>query len=71
MVDAMNQTLSIAGMTCENCRRHVTEALAALPGVRSVRVDLASGTASLETDRAVGLPEAAKALEEAGYSLGS
>ena len=61
---------TISGMTCENCRRHVTEALASLPGARDVSVDLASGRAIVRSDRR--LPEDAvrAALDEAGYSLG-
>ena len=65
----MNQTISVTGMTCQNCVRHVTEALQALPGVRSAEVDLASGTARLETDRELPAAELRAALDEAGYEL--
>jgi copper chaperone CopZ len=56
-------------MTCQNCVRHVTEALGALPGVRSAEVDLASGSASLEAERQISREELAAALDEAGYEL--
>lgn len=56
-------------MTCQNCVRHVNQALAALPGVRSTDVDLESGSASLEAEREVPREEIAAALTEAGYSL--
>jgi copper chaperone CopZ len=65
----MIQTIGVTGMTCQNCVRHVTEALGELPGVRSAQVDLASGTARLETDREVPPAELQAALDEAGYSL--
>jgi copper chaperone CopZ len=65
----MRQTISVTGMTCQNCVRHVRQALEALPGVRSTVVDLEAGSASLETEREVPRAELAAALEEAGYSL--
>ena len=39
--------LTIDGMTRDHCVRAVQKALAALPGVRSVDVQLANGTAAL------------------------
>lgn len=65
----MIQTISVTGMTCQNCVRHVTQALSALPGVRSADVDLASGTARLQTEREVPAAELRSALDEAGYEL--
>ncbi len=59
----------MTGMTCQNCVRHVKEALGALPGVRSTDVDLQSGSASLETDREIPRAELAAALDDAGYSI--
>lgn len=66
----MNQTINVTGMTCQNCVRHVTQALSALPGVRSVSVDLQAGSARLEADRDLPLTELRAALDEAGYELG-
>ncbi len=60
---------TVQGMTCENCRRHVTAALSALPGVAEVRVDLGSGRAVLRADRDLTRDEVRAALEEAGYEL--
>jgi copper chaperone CopZ len=65
----MRQTISVTGMTCQNCVRHVREALGALPGVRAAEVDLGSGAASLETEREIPAAELAAALDEAGYIL--
>ncbi len=65
----MRQTISVTGMTCQNCVRHVREALAALPGVQSAQVDLESNSATLETEREVPRGELSAALDEAGYEL--
>ncbi|MBP9902400.1 MAG: cation-translocating P-type ATPase [Verrucomicrobia bacterium] len=39
--------LSVTGMTCNNCARHVTEALQSVPGVHSASVALEAGRASV------------------------
>ncbi len=62
-------TISVQGMTCENCVRHVTEALRELPGVTGVEVALASGSATVQSDRPLERSELAHALDEAGYTL--
>jgi Cu+-exporting ATPase len=65
----MIQTISVTGMTCQNCVRHVGQALSVLPGVRSVDVDLAAGAARLDTEREIPRTELSAALGEAGYEL--
>jgi copper chaperone len=65
----IDQQFMVTGMTCENCRRHVTEALAGLPGVRSVDVDLPSGRATVHAEHAVNENDVRAALEDAGYDL--
>ncbi|HET7232658.1 MAG TPA: heavy-metal-associated domain-containing protein [Longimicrobium sp.] len=60
--------LSVTGMTCGSCRRHVEEALLAVPGVTSARVDLARGAASVTCNAATaGVAELIGAVREAGY----
>src|SRR5438105_15810404 len=39
--------LSVRGMTCGNCARHVTEAIQSVPGVRSALVSLDARKASV------------------------
>ncbi|SKA29719.1 heavy metal translocating P-type ATPase [Consotaella salsifontis] len=58
--------LGIEGMTCASCVRRVEKVIAAVPGVASVSVNLATERASLS---GVGLDMAAveKAVREAGY----
>ena len=61
--------LLINGMTCQNCARHVTEAIQGTPGVRSASVSLERKSASVRWN-----PEAPKniaavitAVQNAGY----
>ena len=42
--------LAVQGMTCAHCVRAVTEAVAGLPRVAAVRVDLAAGAVRIEGD---------------------
>ncbi|HLI96631.1 MAG TPA: heavy metal-associated domain-containing protein [Candidatus Baltobacteraceae bacterium] len=65
----MIQTIGVTGMTCQNCVRHVSQALSVLPGVRSASADLEAGSARLETDRLIPDDELRTALDEAGYEL--
>lgn len=65
----MNQSIIVTGMTCQNCVRHVSEAVTSLPGVRSADINLESGEVRLAADREVPREELSAALEEAGYSL--
>jgi Cu+-exporting ATPase len=62
------KTYRIEGMTCASCVRRVEKALASVPGVSNVAVNLATEEASLECG---GLPVEvlAKALEARGYRL--
>ncbi|HEY9899535.1 MAG TPA: heavy metal-associated domain-containing protein [Pantanalinema sp.] len=59
------QSLSVTGMTCQNCVKHVTSALSAVPGVTRVSVDLATGIARVEGDAS--LPSLLDAVREEGY----
>lgn len=61
----MRSTLSITGMTCENCVKHVTNALSSVEGVTSVNVELASGIGEIEGDASV--VSLIAAIEEEGY----
>jgi P-type Cu+ transporter len=45
--DAPVDELAVQGMTCQNCRRHVLEAIEKVDGVASAAVDLESGTATI------------------------
>lgn len=59
--------MKVSGMTCEHCVNAVRSAVAAIPGVAGVAVDLAAGTVRVE-----GSPDPAAlraAIEEEGYAL--
>ncbi len=65
-------TLHVAGLTCGNCVKHVSEELAAIEGVSAVDVDLvAGGTSTVTVTSADALDPAAveAAVDEAGYEL--
>jgi copper chaperone CopZ len=62
--------LAIAGMTCNNCVRHVAQALRDLPGVSSVEVDLVSGHATVTHDATTSFDSLIKAVESEGYEAG-
>jgi copper chaperone CopZ len=60
-------SLRIAGMTCNNCVRHVDQALRAVRGVSAVEVDLAGGSAKVTHDDGVPLASLLSAVESTGY----
>jgi copper chaperone len=62
-------TFRVLGMTCSHCVGFVTEELETLPGVESVRVDLATGMVALATDRPVDPAAIRTAVEAAGYEV--
>jgi Cu+-exporting ATPase len=63
-------TIPITGMTCASCVTSVEKALAKVPGVLSVKVNLATEKASVEylKDEA-GMADFQQAVESAGYSV--
>ncbi len=61
-------SLSIEGMTCAACVRRVEKALAKVPGVENVSVNLAMERAAVRFDPAVASPQLlAETVEKAGY----
>jgi Cd2+/Zn2+-exporting ATPase/Cu+-exporting ATPase len=70
MVNQQTLEVPIRGMDCAECTEHVRHAIAALPGVESVKVFLASEKAVVQLDPArVDVPTIRKAVEGAGYSV--
>src|SRR5438105_4100935 len=60
--------LEVSGMTCQNCARHVREALEAIPGVASAVVSLPNHRASVRWQAAAAAPPLGallQSLEEA------
>jgi Cu+-exporting ATPase len=61
--------LHISGMSCQNCVKHVTEALQSVDGVGSVEVSLESASATVHSEGAVSRDAIRAAVEDAGYEL--
>lgn len=63
--------LRVNGMTCTHCERAVNAELLAVPGVKGVRVDAASGQVRITHDTALDRVAVTRAIEDAGYELRS
>lgn len=60
----------VKGMNCDHCKSAVTKAIAALPGITGVTVDLATGKAEWRGDESREAARAVKeAVEEAGFEV--
>src|SRR5690349_7756371 len=61
--------LSINGMSCANCVRHVREAIESVPGVERAEVELETGSAAVHWQPGAALDQGAvfRAVREAGY----
>ena len=61
--------LSVEGMTCQNCARHVTEAIQSVPGVHSATVSLPGKSASVrwQAQGARDMAAVLTAISKAGY----
>jgi copper chaperone CopZ len=65
------RTYNVTGMTCAHCVHAVTAELSKLPGVSDVKVDLASGTATVASAAPLDRADVAAAIDEAGDELAS
>ena len=65
----MKTILSIEGMSCENCVKHVKTALEALEGVQSAEVSLDSNSAEVEHNDGLDPSVLYEAIEEEGYQV--
>lgn len=69
-VPVESKVLKIGGMSCDHCKKAVTEALQGVAGVKRVEVNLEGGEATVWYDPAEASEEAMKeAVEEAGYEV--
>ena len=61
--------LSVSGMTCNNCARHVTEAIQGVAGIRSASVNLQTASASVRWVAAnnKNIPAVLSAISKAGF----
>jgi copper chaperone CopZ len=65
----VEQIYQVSGMTCGHCVQAVTAELDRLPGVRQVRVDLATGGVTVSSDAPLTVEAVRGAVDEAGYAL--
>lgn len=56
-------------MSCGHCVMAVTKALSAVDGIKDVKVDLKSGSASYEETKPVDAKVIAGAVKKAGYEV--
>lgn len=64
----MNKTMTIEGMMCANCQRHVEKALNAIPGVQA-QVSWEAGSAALTCPDTLADEVLIQAVTEEGYSV--
>lgn len=62
-------TYGVSGMACGHCAGFVTEEIERIPGVGAVKVDVATGTVTVTSDRTLDITDVRAAVEEAGYEL--
>lgn len=67
MERATSIVLTVEGMTCASCVRHVRDALGEVPGVVAVDVQLDERLAIVEHEGQVDLLTLTEALEREGY----
>ena len=69
MSSATTTELRVSGMTCNNCARHVTEAIQGVAGVQSATVNLAAASAQVRWNSAAAIqvPVVLAAVSKAGY----
>lgn len=65
----MLKKLSIEGMSCNHCVKRVENGISELPGVKSVKVNLGSKSALVETEEEFNIQLLFNAVDEAGYDL--
>jgi Cu+-exporting ATPase len=67
VLEANTTELLVSGMTCNNCARHVTDAIQGVPGVRSASVSLEAGRATVRWNQCPDVPAVLTAVAAAGY----
>ena len=65
----MKKELTIDGMMCQNCVKHVTKALESIPGASNVNVRLEDKKATVTVPDSVTDDTLKSAVAEAGYEV--
>ncbi|MFN9186764.1 MAG: copper ion binding protein, partial [Betaproteobacteria bacterium] len=66
---ALRLDLPVRGMSCASCVAHVEKALAAVPGVAQVGVNLATEKAAVRLTQPVATALLTQAVDDAGYEV--
>lgn len=66
---SMKKELSIEGMMCQNCVKHVTHALESIPGAAAIQVSLEDKKATVNVPETVSDDVLKSAIAEAGYEV--
>ncbi len=67
---AIENKLTVEGMTCNHCKMTVEKAVDALQGVTNVEVDLEGKSVAVRYDESqVGLPQIKETIEAQGYRV--
>jgi len=67
----INETFTVAGMTCGHCVNAVSGEVAKIAGVAQVDIDLERGLMTVTSDASIDRSAVAAAVDEAGYELTS
>ena len=62
-------TVTVTGMSCGHCATSVREEIGDIPGVYAVKVNLASGNVTIDSDSGIEAMTIRTAVEDAGYQL--
>ncbi len=65
----MKKIIHVEGMGCQNCVKHVKEALENLDGVTGAEVSLEKNTAVVNLSKDVADEKIKSAIDEAGYDV--
>ncbi len=65
----MKKIIHVEGMGCQNCVKHVKEALEALDGVKSADVSLEKNSAVITLSKEISDEAIKSAIDEAGYDV--
>lgn len=64
-----SKIFQLSGLTCPSCQKISEMKLGEIPDVTSVRVDLASGRATIEASREITNDDVRNSLKETHYQL--
>ncbi len=65
----IEENFFVEGMGCANCVKKVKKALKQIDGIKSIKVDLASGKVSFKSAEQVNKEQIKKLIEEIGYKV--